>query len=274
MQAIWKGVVSFGLVSIPVALYNAARKEELKLRMVRRQDLSPISYKRVADADGQEVPWDQIVKAYEYDKGEFVPLDEEDFKRARAEGVQSINITDFVPEKEIDPLYYNKGYYLQPEKGGTHAYALLRDALVESQVVGIAKVVIRSKQHLAALRPSGSLLMLELLHFENDIVDRAGLKAPTEVISNRKEMDLAKALISSMVTQWEPGRYKDDYGSALLEIIEEKMRAGEKAGVKRPPPARVPGNVVDVVEMLEKSLRGATSRAKPKARKLPQKKAA
>jgi len=274
MQAIWKGVVSFGLVSIPVALYNAARKEELKLRMVRRQDLSPISYKRVADVDGQEVPWDQIVKAYEYDKGEFVPLDEEDFKRARAEGVQSINITDFVPEKEIDPLYYNKGYYLQPEKGGTHAYALLRDALVESQVVGIAKVVIRSKQHLAALRPSGSLLMLELLHFQNDIVDRAGLKAPTEVISNRKEMDLAKALISSMVTQWEPGRYKDDYGSALLEIIEEKMKAGEKAGVKRPPPARVPGNVVDVVEMLEKSLRGATSRANPKARKPPQKKAA
>src|SRR4051794_2338243 len=162
MQAIWKGTISFGLVSIPVALYPAVRKNELKFRMLRKSDLSPVNYKRVAEADGEEVPYQEVAKGYEYEKGEFVLVEEEDFQRAKAEGVQTVQIVDFVSLNDIDPVFFDKPYYLQPEKGGARAYALLRDSMVESGTVGIAKVVIRSKQHLAALKPKGNLLLLEL----------------------------------------------------------------------------------------------------------------
>ncbi len=268
MQAIWKGVISFGLVSIPISVYPAVRKEELKFRMVRKTDLSPVTYKRLAEADGKEVPYDQIVKAYEYEKGAFMPLEEADFKRARAEGVQNIQISEFVPQREIEPLFYAKPYYLQPDKGGAHAYGLLRDALLESGVVGIAKVVIRSKQHLAALKPQGKLLLLELLHFAEELVDADSFQAPAERSASQKEMELAKTLIGSMTSQWDPTKYRDDYKAAMLEVIAEKMEAGTKAGAKRAPVPKLPGNIVNVVEMLERSLEGVgqkpTGKAKPK----------
>lgn len=269
MPAIWKGVISFGLVSIPISVHSAVRKEEIKLRMVRRKDLSPVNYKRVAEADGAEVPWSEIVKAYEYEKGAFVPLEEEDFKRAQAQGVQSIEIIDFVPLREIDPLFYDKPYFLQPGKGGAHPYALLRDALLETNVVGIAKVVIRSKQHLAALKPQGKCLLLELLHFADELVDASTLQAPAESATNPKEMQLAKSLIDSMTTRWNATKYHDDYTSALLEIIEEKVKAGAKGGSRRAPNPKLPGNVVDMVAMLERSLQGTEpkGKVKPKARK-------
>lgn len=161
MRPIWKGVISFGLVSVPISVYPAVKTEEIKLRMVRKSDLSPINYKRVAEADGQEVPYPEVVKAYEYQQGAFVPLEEEDFKRARAQGVQSIEIIDFVPQASVDPFFYEKPYYVEPDKRGAHAYTLLREAMVETGTVGIAKVVIRSKQHLAALKAKGRLLVLE-----------------------------------------------------------------------------------------------------------------
>lgn len=266
MHSIWKGVISFGLVSIPIAVYPAVRKEELKLRMVRKSDLSPISYKRVAEADGQEVPFQEIVKAYEYEKGAFVPLEDEDFKKARAAGVQSIQILDFVPEAEIDSFFFEKPYLLEPDKGGAHAYGLLREAMVETGTVGIAKVVMRSKQHLAALKAKGKLLVMEVMHFAEELNDANTLKIPTEIKANSKEMELAKALIGSMVTKWDPLRYQDDYKSALLEVIEQKIKSGEKAGVKRAPVPTVRGNIVNVMEMLERSLQGATERPKKKAK--------
>ena len=149
MRAIWKGSISFGLVNIPIALYPATRKEELKFRMLRAKDLSPINYKRVAEKDGKEVPWEDIVKGYEYEKGKFVILKDEDFQRVDLEATQTVDIQDFVDVEEIDPMFFYKPYYLEPQKGGDKAYVLLRDALESSKKVGIAKVVIKTRQYLA-----------------------------------------------------------------------------------------------------------------------------
>src|SRR5882757_4815531 len=170
MRAIWKGSISFGLVSIPVALQNASRTEELKFRLLRSKDLSPVNYKRVAEVDGKEVPWDQIVKGYEYEKGKFVVLKDEDFKRVDLEATDTVDIVDFVDVAEINPVYFYKPYYLEPQKGGAPAYKLLREVLANTNKVGIAKVIIRTRQHLAALKANGDLLVLDLMRFEDELV--------------------------------------------------------------------------------------------------------
>jgi len=169
MRAIWKGSISFSLINIPIALYPATRREELKFRLLRASDLSPVNYKRVADADGKEVPWDQIVKGYEYEKGKFIVLKDDDFKRADIEATQSVDILDFVELEDIDPIFFDKPYYLEPEKRGEKAYGLLREALKQSGKVGIAKVVIKTRQHLAAVKPEKNLLVLELMHFADEL---------------------------------------------------------------------------------------------------------
>src|SRR3954463_14794190 len=170
MRAIWKGAISFGLVNIPIALYSATRSEELKFRLLRGSDQSPVNYKRVAEADGKEVPWDQIVKGYEYEKGKFVILKEEDFEQVDIEATQTVDIMNFVSIDDVDPLLFYKPYYLEVAKGGDKAYVLLRDALLETGKIAIAKVVIRSRQHLAAVKPQKKGLMLELMHFPKELV--------------------------------------------------------------------------------------------------------
>ena len=165
MRSLWKGAISFGLVTIPVSLYPATRREELKFRMLRISDHSPISYKRVAEADGKEVPWDDIAKGYEYEKGKFVILKEEDFTRVDVEATQTVDILNFVTIDEVDPLLFYKPYFLEAGKGGDKAYVLLREALAKSGKIAIAKVVIRARQHLAALKPQKDGLMLELMRF-------------------------------------------------------------------------------------------------------------
>src|SRR5436309_12658075 len=164
MRAIWKGSISFGLVNIPIGLYPATRKEELRFRLLRKTDLSPVNYKRVAEKDGKEVPWDQIVKGYEYEKGKFVVLKEEDFDRVDLEATQTVDIQDFVDLDEIDPMCFNKPYYLEPQKGGDKAYTLLREALSAGQKVGIAKVVIKTRQYLAGVKALKDALVLVLMH--------------------------------------------------------------------------------------------------------------
>src|SRR5207249_8970378 len=163
MRAIWKGSISFGLVNIPISLYPATRKEELRFRLLRKTDLSPVNYKRVAQADGKEVPWDEIVKGYEYEKGKFVVLKDEDFQRVDLEATQTVDIQDFVDVDEIDPIFFYKPYYLEPQRGGDKAYALLRDVLKDSNKVGIAKVVIKTRQYLAGVKPENGALVLELM---------------------------------------------------------------------------------------------------------------
>src|SRR5215469_297860 len=153
MRPMWRGAISFGLVNIPIGLYPATRREEFKFRFLRASDLSPVNYKRVAEADGKEVPWNQIVKGYEYEKGKFVPLKEEDFKRADIEATETVDILNFVALEEVDPLLFYKPYYMEVGRGGHKAYVLLREALAKSNKIGIAKVVIRARQHLAAIKP-------------------------------------------------------------------------------------------------------------------------
>src|SRR5436309_13747472 len=185
-RAIWKGSISFGLVNIPIALYPATRREELKFRLLRKSDLSPVNYKRVAEKDGREVPWDQIVKGYEYEKGKYAVLKDEDFQRVDLEATQTVDIQDFVEQDEIDPMFFYKPYYLEPQKGGDKAYALLRDALKDSNKVGIAKVVIKTRQYLAGLNADDGVLVLELMHCADELADTEKLHVPKKMdVGNR-----------------------------------------------------------------------------------------
>src|SRR5436189_966513 len=279
MRAIWKGSISFGLVNIPIALYPATRREELKFRLLRKSDLSPVNYKRVAEKDGKEVPWDQIVKGYEYEKGKFVVLKEEDFERVDLEATQTVDIQDFVHVDEIDPMFFYKPYYLEPQKGGDKAYALLRDSLKESNKVGIAKVVIKTRQYLAGVKPEDGVLILELMHFAEELAEAGKLHVPKKLEAGKREMDMAKALIGSMTSKWDPEKYKDDYREALMEVIEEKVEAGGKEIEEKPRKAPKPTKVIDLVSVLQKSLEqtGGKKKATAKSRKKekqPAKKAA
>src|SRR5690349_18328660 len=208
MRAIWKGSISFGLVNIPIALHTATKTEDLKFRLLRAKDHSPVNYKRVAEADGKEVPWDQIVKGYEYEKGKFIVLKEEDFKRADIEATQSVDIMDFVELDEIDPIFFDKPYYLEPEKRGEKAYSLLREALKQTGKVGIAKVVIKTRQHLAAVKPEKNLLVLELMHFAEEIINTSELKVPANPTLAAKELEMASDLVNKMSDEWNPEKYK------------------------------------------------------------------
>lgn len=263
MRAIWKGSISFSLINIPIALYPATRREELKFRLLRAKDLSPVNYKRVAEADGKEVPWEEIVKGYEYEKGKFVVLKDEDFKRADIEATQSVDIIDFVKLEEINPIFFDKPYYLEPEKRGEKAYALLRDALKQTERVGIAKVVIKTRQHLAAVKPQKNLLALELMHFAEEIVDASELKIPEKPEVGARELTMAKDLIEKMSDKWDANKYTDDYRHALLEVIHKKVESGGKTPAARSA-AKKPTNVVDLVSVLQESLEHAGRSASPK----------
>jgi len=222
MRAIWKGAISFGLVNIPISLFPATRREELKFHLLRKSDLSPVNYKRVAAADGKEVPWDEIVKGYEHEKGKFVVLAEEDFARVDIEATQTVDITDFVALDEVDPMYFYKPYFMEPAKGGEKSYGLLRQALEEGGKIGIAKVVIKTRQYLAAVKPEKRGLVLELMHFAEELIDAKELNIPAREAS-KQELQMARALVDGMTSEWEPERYHDDYREKLEKIIEEKI---------------------------------------------------
>jgi DNA end-binding protein Ku len=265
-RAIWKGSISFGLVNIPIALYPATRREELKFRLLRKTDLSPVNYKRVAEKDGKEVPWDQIVKGYEYEKGKYVVLKDEDFQRVDVEATQTVDIQDFVELDEIDPIFFYKPYYLEPQKGGDKAYALLRDALKDSKKVGVAKVVIKTREYLAGVKPEDGALVLELMHFADELADTSKLHIPKKVEIGKREITMAKSLIDSMSSKWNPEKYKDDYREALMEVIEEKVEAGGKEIEEKPKKAPKPTKVIDLVSVLQKSLEETGAKKKTSAR--------
>ena len=276
-RAIWKGSISFGLVNIPIALYPATRREELKFRLLRKGDLSPVNYKRVAEKDGKEVAWDEIVKGYEYEKGKYVVLKDEDFQRVDLEATQTVDIQDFVNQEEIDPMFFYKPYYLEPQKGGDKAYSLLRDALKDSGKVGVAKVVIKTRQYLAGVKPEDGVLVLELMHFADELADPGKLHVPKKTEVGKREMNMAKSLIDSMSSKWNPEKYKDDYREALMEVIEEKVESGGKEIKEKPKKAPKPTKVIDLVSVLQKSLDQTGKKATAKSRrkqKRPAKKAA
>ncbi len=267
MRAIWKGSISFGLVNIPIALYPATRKEELKFKLLRKTDLSPINYKRVAEKDGREVPWDQIVKGYEYEKGKFVVLKDDDFQRVDLEATQTVDIQDFVDLDEIDPMFFYKPYYLEPQKGGDKAYVLLRDSLKDSNKVGIAKVVIKTRQYLAGVKPEDGVLILELMHFADELADSGKLHVPKKLEAGKREMDMAKSLIGSMSSKWDPEKYHDDYREAVMKVIEEKVEHGGEEIEEKPKKAPKPTKVIDLVSVLQQSLEKAGAGKKTTGRK-------
>lgn len=270
MRAIWKGSISFGLVSIPVALQTATRTEELKFRLLRAKDLSPVNYKRVAQVDGKEVPWDQIVKGYEYEKGKFVVLKDEDFKRVDLEATDTIDIVDFVELSQINPIFFNRPYYLAAQKNGAATYALLRQVLSESNKAGIAKVIIRTRQHLAAVKANGNLLVLELMHFADDLIDPASLHLPAgKKTIGRREVEMAKTLVNQMTEDWNPERYTDEYKSAVMKLIDRKIKAGGKELPGEPHHEKRPTNVIDLAAVLKQSL----AEAQPKTKRAGKKKA-
>jgi DNA end-binding protein Ku len=267
MRALWKGAITFGLVTIPVSLFPATRREELKFRQLRASDQSPVNYKRVAEADGKEVPWDQIVKGYEYEKGKFVILKDEDFARVDVEATQTVDIMNFVSLEEVDPLLFYKPYFLEAAKGGDKAYVLLRDALLDTGKIAIAKVVIRTRQHLAAVKPQKKGLMLELMHFPKELIDVAEFNEPVEKAVGRAEMQMAKQLIASMTSEWKPEQYNDDYHEALEKLIEEKIENPAQQ-VKAPAKKKRATNVIDLVAVLQESLqqsKGKSASAKKTA---------
>ncbi len=276
-RAIWKGNISFGLVNIPIALYPATRREELKFRLLRKSDLSPVNYKRVAEKDGREVPWDQIVKGYEYEKDKYVVLKDEDFQRVDLEATQTVDIQEFVDQGEIDPVFFYKPYYLEPQKGGDKAYALLRDALKKSGKVGIAKVVIKTREYLAGVKPEDGALVLELMHFAEELADTGRLRLPKNVNLGKREMEMATALIKSMSARWNPKKYRDEFRQALMEVIEKKIESGGKEIEEKPKKAPKPTKVIDLVSVLQKSLAqtAKSPAARPRSKKrAPAKKAA
>jgi DNA end-binding protein Ku len=252
MRPTWKGSISFGLVYIPVAVYPATREEKISFRQLRSSDLSPIRYKKVAEADSKEVPADQIVKGFEYERGHYVVMKDEDFEKVRIESTHSIDITDFVDLEQVDPKFFYKPYFLEPQKGGEKAYAVLHKALTGTGKIGIAKVVISNREHLAAVKPDGLFLILELMHFASEILSTEVLKNGSATAVTDKELKMAQALIDSMAVSWEPEKYRDEYRTALMEIIEQKAQNREIAAKAPTPPA--PTNVVDLVKVLQDSL--------------------
>jgi DNA end-binding protein Ku len=255
MRPIWKGSISFGLVTIPISVFSAtSSSEKISFKMLRKTDLSPIRYKRVAETDGKEVPWDDIVKGYEYEKDKFVVFTDKDFDAVELASTDTIAIQDFVEMDQINPIFFHTPYYLEPMKGGGGAYALLRDVLAETGKVGIAKVAMRNREHLAAVKANGSLLVMELMHFAHEIAPADAIKVPEDKKIGPREKEMAKTLVNQMSSEWDPERYKDEYAEAVMKLVDEKVKAGGKEipGHKKQAPAAT--NVVDLVKVLQESL--------------------
>jgi DNA end-binding protein Ku len=271
-RAIWKGSISFGLVNIPVGLYGAETRDEIHFHLLDKRSMSPIKVKRVNEKSGREVPWEAIVRGYEYQEGKYVVLSDEDLKRADPEATQTVEILEFVEGDEIEPTYYDKPYYLAPLGKAGKSYALLREALARTGKVGIAKVVIRTRQYLAALMVQDKLLVLELLRFAHELRSADSLDLPGRREANDKEIQMAERLIAGMVGSWDPSKYRDDYRGDLLKMIERRVEAGETESVEAEPVAAPDtddgAKVVDLMALLKRSVEESGSRgSKPAPRK-------
>jgi DNA end-binding protein Ku len=266
-RSIWSGAISFGLVSVPVRMFTATESKELKFHFLHKKDLTPIGYDKVRKDTGEHVDPDEIVRGFEIEKGRFVPLEDEDLDRLDIELTHSIDICDFVDLEEIDPVYFRKAYYLLPDKGAEKPYRLLVRALEETGKIGIAKVVIRNKQHLAALRPYEDVLMLETMYYPDEVKKPASLDGELGKSKLAKaEVDMAKSLVENLSEPFKPEKYDDTYRKELLGLIRKKAK-----GQKLPEPEEAEeGEVIDLMaalrESVEKTARGR-KRARPRAKK-------
>jgi DNA end-binding protein Ku len=252
MRSIWKGAISFGMVTIPVKLYTATEQKDIRFRLLHKTDGAPIEEKRVCSADGKEVAWDDLVRGYEVSKGEYVILDPEEIDAAKPESANTIEIGDFVELTEIDPIYFEKTYFLEPTDVGAKPFSLLKRALEETQRVAVARVVIRSKERLATIRAYDGTLALETMHWPDEIRSTGALDLPEgdEKKVRPKELDMARSLVENLSDRFDPKAYTDEYRVALEELIERKMR-GERRNVKRRKPE---AKVIDLMEALQASI--------------------
>jgi DNA end-binding protein Ku len=273
-RAIWKGSISFGLVNIPVGLYTAESREDISFKLLDKKTMSPIHYKRVSEESGKEVPWEETVRGYPLEGGKYVVLSDEDLKGAAPEATQTIDIVDFVDLEDISPLYFDKPYYLAPDKKGAKAYALLRETLRRTGKVGIAKVVIRTRQYLSAVVTRGDLMTLELMRYAHELraPDDLGIPHGKSGVTDR-EVDMAERLVEGMVAAWEPEKYKDTYRNDVMKMIQKRAKAGELEAPSEPAPKpeKPRSNVIDLMALLKQSVEGG---GKPAAKKAPAKKPA
>jgi DNA end-binding protein Ku len=271
--SMWKGHISFGLVNIPVSLHSAETRDELKFRMLDRRNNAKVRYKRVNDATGEDVPWGEIVKAYPLDKNSFVILEIEDFRQAALEATQSVEIEAFVDEDSIDTVYFEKPYYVVPQKKAEKGYVLLRDVLKKTGKIGIARVVMGARQYIAALIPAGNALVLDILRYQHELKDPSEFSFPGEAPEaykiTPKEVSLAELLVDNLSGEWEPQAFKDEYRSALLRYIEEKAKGGISAPAEPEGERRESGKVIDMMELLKRSVEQVSKRGGKRKRREP-----
>jgi DNA end-binding protein Ku len=270
-RSLWKGAISFGLVNVPVELHSAKKRAaELDMTMLDKRDLAPVGYKRVNKSTGKEVAWGDVVKGYEYKDDKYVVLSEEDFRRANPEASRTVDILAFVELADIQPQYFETPYYLKPEKRGEKAYALLRETLQKAGKAGVASVVIRTKQYLAALVAQDDLLVLNTLRYAAELKAPSELEIPKAKVTP-KELDMALRLVEDMADDWQPAKFKDTYREDLLKRIKEKVKAGQTEELTEPDPdAQKPAKgaeVIDLMALLKKSVEKKPAKAKRPARK-------
>jgi DNA end-binding protein Ku len=261
-RAIWKGSISFGLVQIPVGLFSASSPDELSFRQLDKRNLSPIGYKKYNKNTGEDVEGEEIVKGYEYESGHYVVLSDEDLRRANPEKTQTVEITDFVDLDDIESVYFDKPYYLAPTGKNKKAYALLREALKRTRKVGIAKVVIRSREYLSAVVPQGDVLVLEILRYPHEIRATDDLEVPhgdvAELGLNERELEMAERLVEGMTGTWEPAKYTDTYRDDLMQLIQQRIESGNTNAPDETPVEEVStdpkGDVIDIMALLKRSV--------------------
>ena len=265
MASIWKGSLSFGLVNIPVEVRTAIQGDHISFRMLHEEDLAPIKYERVSSTSGDPVPWGEIVKGYEYTKGKYVIITDEDFKAAAVESSKTLEIVDFVKEEEIDPRYFETPYFLVPSKGGEKAYALLREAIRKTGSVGIGKIIMRQKQHLAGIKVVGEALVLEIMRFANELIDTESLNLPSSTLVRPPELQMAEQLVTSLAEPFDPTKYTDEYRANLMRLIHAKMK-GKKADLKPEPGAERDTQVIDLMTRLRESLESGKKKGAVRSR--------
>src|SRR5215467_192038 len=270
-RVLWKGAISFGLVHIPVGLYSAEKRNSFDLTMLDRRTMKPVGFKRYNKETGQDVPWDDIVKGYEYEKDRYVVLTEEDFKRANVEATQTVDILNFVEAGEISPMYFETPYYLAPDKRGDKGYALLRETLKQTGKIGIANVVIRTRQYIAALMPLGDVIFMNTLRYANELRETNELEVPSSNLNaigvNAREIEMAGKLVEGMTAKWNPEEYRDTYHEDLLALIDKRIQSGQTEVITEPSvekeerPAK--GEVIDLMALLKRSVESKIKGAKP-----------
>ncbi len=276
-RAMWKGSVTFGLVEIPVALMAAEEADELSFNQIDKRTMSRVGYKRVNTDTGEEVPWSEIVSGYEYEPSEFVVFSDEELKRANVRATQTIEIEQFVDLEDIDAPFFDQPYYLEPLRKGSKSYALLREALKKTGKVGIARVVIRTRQHIAALLVRDDVLVLEILRYAHELRDTQDVDVPrgtaAQIGISDKEVKMAERLIEGMSEKWMPKKFKDEYRADVMATIEKKIKSGKTHTIEVPgdegPKVSAKSDVVDLMPLLKRSLEKKEAKAKPKLRAVP-----